>query len=142
MNLHLMANAAITAIHQNETCTLIPFNKQQNIRGKVTPTYYEPVEMYGNWQPVDETLIQSDGINLTGVNYSLFLHSQENAPISGIRRRPFTCGGDVIKRKDGTYYLVTTVVEDWSTDGWANVIVTLQNKTPPGIEPEPWYKQR
>ncbi len=141
MNLHDMVRTAINLVNPDETCLLIPFDKQQNIRGKITPVYCVPVEIQANWQPVDETLLQSEALNLTGINYSVFLYSDANAPVSGVRRKPFTCGGDLIKRQDGTYYLVTDVVEDWSADGWANVLVTLQNKTPKGIEPVPWYKE-
>ena len=64
---------------------------------------------------------------------------------SGIRR-PDGRGGDMIRRADGTWWLVTEVSEDFSKAGWISVVITLQVEAPdipdeggpdPGQEPEP-----
>ena len=83
----------------------------------------------------DWTMYYDQSINRIGTNVERY--SDTSLPASGERRLPITRNGDVIQRNDGTYWLVTAVLEDWSWDGWCNVGVHMI-VTPPDFSASEW----
>lgn len=138
LNLHGIVRSVITAVHPDEDCTLYQSLGQKNVMGVVTTVYAEPQAIKANWQPLDsQTLQHLERIGDTKASEQVFLYSNTDMPVSGVQRVPITRTGDIIKRWDGTYWLITSVIEDWSARGWANVGVTEQ-VTPPDFSASDW----
>lgn len=136
LNLHNVVRGVITSIHPDENCTLYQSIGQQNIKGKVIPIYAEPQEIKANFQSDGEALRQTDGMNQTPYSESAYLYSEDYG-VSGQQRLLVTRTGDFIKRMDGTWYLITSVLEDWTWDGWAKVKVDRQID-PPNFSASEW----
>lgn len=138
INLHAVVRSAITAVHPDEDCVLYQSLGQKNVMGVVTTVYAEPQDIKANWQPLDsQTLEHLERMGDTKASEQVFLYSNTTLPVSGVQRMPISRTGDIIKRWDGTYWLVTSVIEDWSARGWANVGVTEQ-VTPPDFSASDW----
>lgn len=138
LNLHGIVRSVITAVHPDEDCTLYQSAGQKNVLGVVTTVYNPPQAIKANWQPLDsQTLQHLERIGDTKASEQVFLYSNTDMPVSGVQRVPITRTGDIIKRWDGTYWLITSVIEDWSARGWANVGVTEQ-VTPPDFSASDW----
>lgn len=138
INLHAVVRSAITAVHPDEDCILYQSLGQKNVMGVVTTVYAEPQDIKANWQPLDrQTLDHLERMGDTKASEQVFLYSNTTLPVSGVQRMPISRTGDIIKRWDGTYWLVTSVIEDWSARGWANVGVTEQ-VTPPDFSASDW----
>ena len=141
VNLHNVVRGVITFIHPDEDCILYQANGQVNNKGVITPIYLEPQEIKANIQPLDtQALKHLERVNDTKASEQIFVYSNLDMPVSGIQRMPILRSGDFIKRQDGTYWLITSVIEDWSWDGWANAGIT-QQITPPDFSACDWYKE-
>ena len=138
INLHAVVRSAITAVHPDEDCVLYQSLGQKNVMGVVTTVYAEPQDIKANWQPLDsQTLDHLERMGDTKASEQVFLYSNTTLPVSGVQRMPISRTGDIIKRWDGTYWLVTSVIADWGARGWANVGVTEQ-VTPPDFSASDW----
>ena len=137
INLHDVVRGAITSVHPDIDCVLYQSTGQVNIKGVVTPVYAEPKNVKVNFQPLDaDSLKQLEARNETPVSEQAFLYSNEPLPVGGIERKPICRTGDFIE-KDGEYWLITSVIEDWTQDGWVNVAVDKQIK-PPDFSASEW----
>ena len=135
INLHGVVRGAITAIHPDLDAVLYQALDQKNVFGVVTPVYSR-LSIKANFQPLDtNTLKHLEAINDTAASEQVFLYST-TPPVSGGGRTPLTRAGDFIEYS-GNYWLVTSVIEDWSQDGWANVGVHKQ-VTPPDFSASEW----
>ena len=140
VNLHSVVRGAITSIHPDETVTLYQSAGQKNVKGKIKAVYAEPQTIKANFQPLDsDALKHAEVIGNTPISEQVFLYSDAPMPIAGQQRLPITRTGDIIKRSDGTYWLVTVVLDDWTWDGWCNVGVHIQT-TPPDFSASDWYE--
>ena len=140
LNLHNVVRSAITSIHPDETVTLYQSDGQANVRGKVTAKYKEPITVKANFQPLDtDALKHIEAFNQTPISEQVFLYSDMDSPVTGQARLPETRTGDFIKRADGTFWLVTAILEDWTWDGWCNLGVHQQT-TPPDFSASEWYE--
>lgn len=127
LNLHNIARGAITRVFDDEAITLYQAAGQKNVLGKVTPVYKPPQAVKGNIQPLNaDTLKHLEQLNDTAATAEAFLYSDCPLPVSGIERQPLARGGDIILRPDGTYWLVTSVIEDWTAAGWVSVGIVKQ----------------
>ena len=136
INLHNVVRGAITGIHPDESCTLYQSLGQKNIKGVVSAVYAEPKQIKANFQPDGEPLQHTDAKNVTPCTEKVYLYSDSPA-VMGQKRLPITRTGDIIGRSDGTFWLVVTLSEDWSWDGWACVNVSLL-VTPPDFSASEW----
>lgn len=133
MNLHRVVRGAITTVNPDATVLIYYAIGQENTKGKITPLYDAPQTIQAQWQPLDlEYLRQTERVSDTIVGDQVFLYSDPNKPVSGIKRIPLARTGDFLKKGD-QWYLVTGIIEDWSDVGWINIDVTLQAKPPEGI---------
>ena len=140
LNLHDVVRGMMTAVHPDEDCVLYQSNGQVNNKGEITPVYLEPQDIQANIQPLDaQALKHLERVNDTKASEQIFVYSDESMPISGIQRMPILRNGDIIKRADSTYWLITSVIEDWSQDGWCNASITQQVE-PPDFSASSWYQ--
>lgn len=129
MNIRKMANTITKLVHPNETLTIYKANGQVNDHGTVKPIYQSTITMQGNIQSLDtNTLKHLEAIGDTKASQQAFL----DFPLSSTTRTPTPSGGDILQRSDGSWWLVTSVIEDWNADGWCNVGI-VQQLTPPDL---------
>lgn len=141
VNLHNVVRGAITSIHPDETVTLYQSAGQRNVKGKIVSVYSEPQEVKANFQPLDsDALRHAEVLGQTPMSEQVFLYSENPMPIAGQQRLPIIRTGDFLLRDNGTYWLVTAVLEDWTWDGWCNVGVHIQT-TPPDFSASDWYEE-
>ena len=136
LNLHNVVRSAITSVHPDENCILYQSIGQQNIKGVVKSVYSEPQSIMANFQPDAESLQHTDAKNITPTSEKVYLYSND-LPVMGQKRLPLLRTGDIIERNDGTFWLITTISEDWSWDGWACINVH-QQLTPPDFSASEW----
>lgn len=137
INLHNVVCGAITCIHQDENCILYQTIGQVNKKGVITPKYNPPKNIRAQIQPMDsKTLQHLERVNDTKSTMQAYLYSNTDMPVTAGMRLPFARSGDIILRDDGTYWLITSVVEDWSRSGWAKVGITQQVNPPDFSESE------
>lgn len=130
MNMHDIVRGAIETVHKDESATLYQSAGRENVKGKLYPVYFEPIEIKANFQPAGaETLSRMEAMNITGDTEEAFLYSDTARPVAGIIRRALR-GGDIIEKADGTFWQVTAVNENWSAEGWADVVITIQTTAP------------
>ena len=138
MNLHAVVRTAIQTVHRDEPCYLIQAQGQINVKGKIYPYYRKPEKIMAQIQPAGENVLQQmANVSAMGNDMEAFLFSREHYPVDGVTRNPLQRGGDFLRREDGTYWLITGVIEDWTKEGWANVTITEQT-TPPDFSMCDW----
>lgn len=137
MNLHGIARNVIQAAHAEEPLTLYQSTGQVNEKGRLTPIYAEPLSVSGQVQTEnDEKLYHAYATSQDEITRRIYLYTEKLRPAGIVR--PQARGGDMIERGDGTWWLVTGVLDDFSGAGWVCVRVTLQvNK--PDFSASPWY---
>ena len=141
LNLHDVVRGAITSVHPDESCILYQSDGQTNNKGQITSIYLAPQDIQANIQPLDAQALQHlERVNDTKASEQIFVYSDENMPVSGIQRMPILRSGDFIKRADNTYWLITSVIEDWSQNGWCNAGITQQVE-PPDFSASSWYQE-
>lgn len=130
VNLHHVVRGIITALHPDEGCLLYQAVGQDNDKGLTKARYRPAVAVKASIQPLDsQALNHLERAGDTKASEQAFLYSDLGLPVSGIDRaglRP----GDMLQRQDGGWWLITSVLEDWSWDGWANVAVVRQLEPP------------
>lgn len=138
INLHGVVRGIITSVYPDEAITLYQADGQQNVKGVIKAMYKAPQAVKGNIQPLDtQTLAHLERIGDTKASMNAFLYSDPASPVKGTQRLPTMRGGDIIQRSDGTYWLITSLIEDWNAVGWCNVGIT-QQVTPPDFSASEW----
>ena len=138
LNLHAAVRGFIKGVHPDEDVVLYPGIGQVNIKGVVKAKYDAPKQVKANIQPLDaRTLAHLERLGDTKASEQIFIFSDSDMPISAGSRLPITRTGDIIKRDDGTYWLITSIIEDWSKRGWVNAGIVMQ-LTPPDFAASDW----
>jgi hypothetical protein len=132
MNLHLIARNAINSIHPDEVCILYRSTGQYHSYGKLIPKYADGIQVTMQVQTEKESILthSQEDMGITQETRKFWLNATD-PPISGVDRLNVR-GGDLIKRQDGTWWLVTTVVKDFLKIGWISVKCTRQLEPPKG----------
>jgi hypothetical protein len=127
INMHAFVRGLINKIHTDEQCILYQCIGQKNYKGTVKPVYDLPKSIRAQIQPLDKkSLLHIERVNDTKATMQAYLYSKEHLPITAGSRIPLTRSGDIFVRADKTYWLVTSVIEDWSYEGWVKVGITQQ----------------
>lgn len=130
INLHRIANTIIRDVHPNEQISLYQSKGQKNEKGKITPVYSAPVEMAAQVQTEsDESLRHINNVNESDIirRFYMSTESLDRRP-SGLIRT-FARTGDLIYRHgEASWWLVTAIVDDFSSVGWVCVRATQQIK--------------
>lgn len=132
LNLHDIVRGAIPALHPDETALLVQSAGSQNIRGVVTPQYADAVQIQAQVQSVgNDDLKAMNDTARTEIQRKAWLYSQTPGGLvpQGINR-PLARGGDLLRRADGTWWLVAALMEDFSASGWVSVRIVEQITVP------------
>ena len=138
INLHGLVRRAITSLHPDEAMTLRQSIGQRNERGRVTPVYGPAQVVQAQVQSLGQNdLAQREATSNTRIDRKAYLFAPEAAlPPQGIVR-PLGRTGDMLQRADGTWWLVTAMIEDFTASGWVCVGITQQVDGPDLSASEP-----
>ncbi len=127
INLHALVRSAINTLHPDEVVTLRQSVGQTNARGRITPVYGPAQTVSAQIQSLGQNdLAQAEQTSNTRVDRKAYLHAPDPAlPPQGIVR-PLARNGDMLQRADGTWWLVTAMIEDFTASGWVCVGITQQ----------------
>jgi len=128
INLHQVVRGIIPAIHPDEQILLVQNAGAENIRGVVVPKFH----LAGSF-PAQIQSFKADDLQAmvesarTEVQRKIYLFAETGTGLipQGIVRS-LERGGDLIRRRDGTWWLVAGMVEDFSAAGWVSVRGVLQ----------------
>lgn len=135
INLHSIVRSVITNVHPDETVTLYQSNGYAVDRGRRTPTYLDPLVLKAQVQTLSsQDLLHMEQATRGKDSYKIYLYAPTSYGLApkGIER-PLSRGGDMIQRQDGTWWLVTSLMEDFTKSGWCSVSVVQQLEPPVGI---------
>lgn len=127
INLHAAVRSAITGLHPDEAVALRQSVGQQNVRGRITPVYAPEQTVQAQIQSLGQNdLAQAEQTSNTRVDRKAYLYAPNPAlPPQGIVR-PLARNGDMLRRADGTWWLVTAMIEDFTSTCWVCVGITQQ----------------
>lgn len=137
MNLHAIANPAVSTVNPNEP-VLWYENRGQSTddSGLVSPVFASPVSLIAQVQSEsDAGLYYADRVGQNSIIRRFYLHGTQEQRAAGIVR-PEVRGGDYIQRTiNGLFYLVDAVLDDFSaTSGWVCIRGVEQANTPAPFE--------
>ncbi|MEK7888228.1 hypothetical protein AAB992_14005 [Burkholderia contaminans] len=124
MNLHGITAPCVAAVNPWVTVSLQASSGYSTAPdGTRTPAYANPVAMAAQLQSLtSKDLVQLEGLNVQGEQRALYLYGNWQGVL-----RPEVKGGDLVTLPDGSPWLVTHVLENWSlTCNWCKVCVTRQ----------------
>ena len=124
MNLRGLANSVTRQVNPNEVVTVQRSTGFTVGAGhKQVPQYAAGVVGAAQIQALDgKDLEQLDDVSQQGDLRAMYWQGE----LSGINR-PLQTGGDLVKRDDGSLWLVTKVLETWGL--WTKVAITRQMPT-------------
>lgn len=130
LNLHAIVRRPITMLHPDETVVWYRSTGQINVLGRIKPSYAEGVVLQAQIQTLSpDELQQREDASKTEIHVKAYLMAQESAPPAGIIRIEAR-NGDFIRRADGTWWLITSVLEEFAKSGWESVGLVQQIKDP------------
>jgi hypothetical protein len=129
-----MIRNLIGTVNPDETVTVFHSAGSENAFGKVTPKYHPGEAVTAQVQVEKESALahKTEAIGVTEVTRKFYLAAGPGDMTMGIDR-PGGRGGDMIRRADGTWWLVTAVLKDFASSGWVAVRGTLQATPPEGL---------
>ena len=134
MNLHRIVRCVITSVHPDEHVMVYHSIGQKNVRGKITTVYSYPISVMAQIQPSADALRHTEDAGRTTNDAKGWFYADTSLPTIGIDRN-LSRTGDFVQRSDGTWWLVTSVDQDYASDGWVAVTLT-QQIDPPHLECE------
>lgn len=140
LNLHALANTAIQTVNANETVTLYQSNGQKNIGGIVSQVYEAPQKVTAQVQSEGtQSLAHMDKANQADFIRRFYLMADTTLKPPSALIRQLARSGDIIKRADNTYFLITSVIDDFSAQSnWVCVLGELQT-IEPDFSTQEWF---
>ncbi len=133
MNLHNVVRGPIGSVNAHETVKLYTCTGTANVKGQVVTTYTVSTLRAQVQAPSASDLEQNDRLAAAKHRKKIYL----DAPAGTINRFSQSAG-DIIKRADGSYWLIVSTGDDFSNEGWLYVLAILQVEPPSGtiIDPD------
>lgn len=137
LNLHKVVRGSINAIHPDVRVQILRSEgSRPDENGFAVPTY---VRLFGVTAQIqsesDNSLFHADMAGANTLTRRIWLFAPkgfEHQPASIFR--PLARSGDYIVQEDGTVWLISAVVENFSGVGWVSVRATMQVNPPNGVE--------
>lgn len=139
MNLHKIANRAVQTVHPNEKIILFLAKGQKNSFGIVKSLYRAPIQLEAQVQnDADSGLLHADTVNQTGHAKRFYVNKYDAdkllSPQALIRQQERT--GDIVQCADGSFWLVTQVLEEFDL----HVVLKAELLTQvPDFSEHDWY---
>lgn len=134
LNLHDIVRGCIPPLHPDEKVLLIQNVGKTNVRGVVTATFADAVQVVAQIQSMGtDDLRAMQEVSRTEIQRKCWLYSATpNGMIPNTIVRQLERGGDMIRRADGSWWLVAGLMEDFSNSGWVSVRIVEQITPPAG----------
>ena len=129
MNLHAIVSSAIGGVNRHEMVTLYTCTGTSNNGGVVSVTY-DKADILAQVQAPDAADLRLYDNLVDARHVKKFFMP---APASTVNRFEETAG-DIIKRPDGSYWLIDAIRDDFANEGWLCCLATLQHEPPEGVE--------
>lgn len=130
INLHDIVRPAITALHPDETVLYLRSVGQINVKGRIYPEYKAGTLVKAQIQAVSSNDLQHfSDVSRTKITAKAYLYAEKNQYPAGIKRN-YCRSGDLLQRADGKWWLITAVMENFSSVGWVCVGITEQLQGP------------
>lgn len=140
INLHAVVRQAINVLHPDEEIALYQSAGMVNQYGEVKTQYLPVQKVTAQIQNMSDAALYYSG--MTGMNQTViraYLHARESAAVPLGIVRPLGRTGDMFRRADGSWWLITAVTENFSGADWVQVRAVLQ-ETPPDFSASEWYE--
>ena len=134
INLHAIAGPAAACLHPSEEAVLWQSAGQELERGRITPKYAAPLEVQVQIQSLSaDELAQQEEASRTQLTRRAYLCVPKGGLTPAGIIRPLVRSGDILRRADGTCWLITSLAEDFSASGWVRANITQQIEPPEGF---------
>lgn len=132
VNLHQVVRGAIPLLHPDEHVLLIQSTGQENVRGIVSPTYADAVSVIAQIQSMgnDDLRAMNDTWRVEHQRKCYLFSETPAGIIPQTIVRTLERGGDLLRRADGSWWLITGMMEDFSNAGWVSVRIVEQLTVP------------
>lgn len=130
INLHHIVRAPITNVHPDETLMWYQNKGAENVGGILRPSYAAPLALVAQVQSEsDAALMHADRADMNTETVKVYLYwNVQTAPLNLDR---FTAkGGDIFKRADGSFWLVTALTDNFADVGWVSCRAVRQVNPP------------
>lgn len=130
INLHHIVRAPITNVHPDETILWYQNKGAANVGGILKPSYAAPLPLVAQVQSEsDAALMHADRADMNTETIKVYLYW--NAQTNPLNLDRFTAkGGDIFKRTDGTFWLVTALTDNFADVGWVSCRAVRQVNPP------------
>lgn len=130
INLHHVVRTAITTVHPDETLLWYQNKGATNVGGILKPSYAEPVALVAQVQSEsDASLMHANRADMNTETIKVYLYW--DAQTNPLNLDRFTAkGGDIFKRADGTFWLVTALTDNFADVGWVSCRAVRQVNPP------------
>lgn len=128
INLHHIVRSVIPVLHPDEKIYLILSKGMSNNRGVVSPVYEEPLPVGAQIQSytTDDLIALNEEMRKENLRKAyLYSDTPQGLVPEGILRS-LSRGGDLIYRKNNTWWLIKGMMEDFSASGWVSVSIVQQ----------------
>lgn len=130
INLHHVVRTAITTVHPDETILWYQNKGASNVGGILKPSYAEPLSLVAQVQSEsDASLMHANRADMNTETLKIYLYW--DAQMNPLNLDRFTAkGGDIFKRADGTFWLVTALTDNFADVGWVSCRAVRQVNPP------------
>lgn len=130
INLHHVVRTAITTVHPDETILWYQNKGATNVGGILKPSYAEPISLVAQVQSEsDASLMHANRADMNTETVKIYLYW--DAQTNPLNLDRFTAkGGDIFKRADGTFWLVTALTDNFADVGWVSCRAVRQVNPP------------
>lgn len=130
INLHHVVRTAITTVHPDETILWYQNKGASNVGGILKPSYAEPLSLVAQVQSEsDASLMHANRADMNTETVKIYLYW--DAQTNPLNLDRFTAkGGDIFKRADGTFWLVTALTDNFADVGWVSCRAVRQVNPP------------
>lgn len=128
INLHHIVRSVIPILHPDEQVYLLLSKGMSNNRGIVSPVYEAPISVGAQIQSytTDDLIALNEEMRKENLRKAyLYSDTPQGLVPEGILRS-LSRGGDLIYRKDNTWWLIKSMMEDFSSSGWVSVGIVQQ----------------
>ncbi|MGL4208969.1 MAG: hypothetical protein ACRCTY_06230 [Candidatus Adiutrix sp.] len=132
MNLHKIVGPTLGQVQPWETITLLPCLGQKNIKGQIKAVYGAGINLKARVQSEKESFLEhARQMGQMETHRRFYLYAPKTMALKpSPLNRKLAQGGDFIRRFDGSFWLVTALIEDFSALGWLSLRGTLSLNGP------------
>lgn len=141
LDMYKILRPVLHVIQAEESIKIYKFAGQKFYKGVYVPLYHNPVEVHSHVQAKDKgKLSHTNTLATSSYSAIFYVNIDEIMELTSLKRVK-ACGGDIVERRDGTFWLVTDIIDDFTASlAWFSFLATLQN-IKPDFSHSSWYAE-